>query len=136
VNDIPRGIRNQNPGNIRHGETIWQGQSQYQDDPAYVTFTDPIYGIRAIARILMTYSKDGLNTVSQIIGRWAPSSENDTDAYVESVAKALGVGANTPLSLTSVLPDLVKAIITHENGEQPYTETQIETGIQLAEEDA
>jgi hypothetical protein len=129
---IPRGIKNQNPGNIRSGTADWEGMSPTQDDPEFVQFQGPQWGIRAIAKILLTYEADGLNTVQQIINRWAPPSENDTDAYVQAVAEACGVGANTPINVTQMLPSLIPAIIKHENGEQPYTTAQIEAGIALA----
>jgi hypothetical protein len=130
--NTPRGIRNNNPGNIRRSPTIWQGESQGAGDPDFVTFTDPVYGIRAIARILLTYDRDGLQTVSEIINRWAPRTENATDAYVQAVSTAVGTDEYAALNVPAMLPQLIKAIIEHENGEQPYTDEQIAKGIELA----
>ena len=88
---VPRGIRLNNPGNIKHGDD-WQGMSAEQADPDFITFISPVWGIRAMARTLTTYSTSyGLNTVEGIIGRWAPESENDTASYIAHVASALGV---------------------------------------------
>ena len=72
------GIRNTKPGNIRHSNIHWQGQSSQQTDPAFVQFISPEYGIRALSRLLDTYStKYNLNTVKGIIVRYAPSSDTD-----------------------------------------------------------
>lgn len=129
---IPRGIRNKNPGNIRHGQK-WQGLAEDQPDPSFATFKTPEWGIRAIAKILLTYEKRKLNTVQKIIGTWAPPNENDTDAYVNAVAKSLGVKPNDRLSFTQIiLFKLAKAIIRHENGENPYTDEQIMKGVAMA----
>lgn len=128
----PRGIRNNNPGNIRHGDTIWTGQAVTQPDPAFVTFVAPEYGIRAIAKILLTYERDGLTTIGQVINRWAPPAENDTDAYVEAVCNECAAGANTQVNIHDMLLPLIKAIIQHENGKQPYPDALINQGIALA----
>ena len=87
----PRGIRNNNPGNIRHGAK-WQGlkENSRDLDPAFCVFKNPIYGIRALAKGLLNYKKlYGLNTVRSIISRYAPPNENQTLAYIQSVAKPL-----------------------------------------------
>ena len=68
-----RGLRNNNPGNIRKSATAWQGLSPTQTDASFFQFISPEYGIRALATILGTYMKNyGLVTVSDIISRWAP----------------------------------------------------------------
>lgn len=124
-----RGIRNNNPGNIRHGDK-WRGLSASQPDPAFCTFVAPVYGIRAMVKILRNYRKRGINTVAEIISAWAPTVENDTAAYIKSVCSRTGVGPNDPIEPTN--PDLIKAIIKHENGSQPYSDNTINDGIKLA----
>ena len=52
---MARGIRNNNPGNIRHGGSKWQGMSETQTDDEYIQFDDPVYGIRALAKLLKNY---------------------------------------------------------------------------------
>jgi hypothetical protein len=81
-----RGIRNNNPGNLKHGE-LWQGRSSIQADPIFIQFDTMAWGIRALILTLRTYRhKHGLTTVRGIINRWAPSSDNNNvDAYVEAV---------------------------------------------------
>lgn len=131
---VPRGIRNANPGNIRHSRTLWQGEAAQQPDTDFVTFAAPEFGIRAMAKILRTYQTNGLNTVRKIISRWAPPNENDTPAYVASVAQAVGVNADTPIDLSNdqLMAAIIKAIIRHENGQQPYGDAVVMKGVGLA----
>lgn len=128
----PRGIRNNNPGNIRHGAK-WQGLAEVQKDKDFCTFKSPEYGIRALARVLKTYkSRYGLNTVEGIINRYAPQNENDTSAYIKHIAKELDISPSDEIELTDdELIVLIKAIIKHENGTQPYSTDVIRDGILL-----
>jgi hypothetical protein len=131
----PRGIRNHNPGNIRRSSDPWQGLAERQGDVEFFTFKSPIYGIRALARTLITYQdKHGLRTIRQIIGRWAPPVENNTNAYVRAVAEATDLDADQMLDLHNFdyMFPLTKAIIKHENGQQPYTDAQITKALVLA----
>ena len=76
----PRGVRNNNPGNIIAGDT-WLGRTG--TDGKYVKFKAPEYGIRAMGRVIRTYRKQHkINTISSIIKRWAPPSENKTQKYI------------------------------------------------------
>lgn len=130
---IPRGIRNNNPCNIRRSQTVWQGQVAGVD-PDFVTFDTPLHGIRAGAKILWNYHRlYGLQTIAEIVSRWAPSSENDTASYIAAVAHAMGVAANDNLNLLSgtILAQLIAAIIAHENGQQPYPFAMIEQAAGL-----
>ena len=120
----PRGIRNNNPGNIRWSTIQWRGlvpEGQRTDD-TFCQFVDAYHGLRALALNLHTYwVNDGLHTVRGIIERWAPPSENDTDAYVTTVAERMHVSADADITLADslTLRDLVEAIITEENGLGP-----------------
>ena len=129
---LPRGIRNNNPLNIRYSPAnAWQGQTG--SDGEYAIFEHEKYGIRAAAKLLNRYVNDyGLLTVAQIINRWAPTGENNTNAYINAVASKLNVQANEPLLWPSYAPALIGAMIHHENGAQPYSAAQINQGIQLA----
>lgn len=132
--NMPRGIRNMNPGNLRRTGTPWRGKSIKQTDDAFVQFDSPVYGIRALARVLQTYRGDyGLNTVAEIINRWAPPVENNTGAYVSAVAGAMGVPPGEPLDNSEPTAlALVEAIVNHENGFQPYSTETLLAGIRLA----
>ncbi|MCS3405417.1 structural protein [Pantoea sp. B566] len=119
-----RGIRNNNPGNIRWGDE-WKGlvPEGQRTDKSFCQFKAPEFGIRAMIIILRNYqSKYGLKTITGIIKRWAPPNENDTQAYIRSVAQATGTYADKPIDLTDSrkLFPLLQAIIKHENGSQPY----------------
>jgi len=119
-----RGIRNNNPGNIRWGDE-WKGlvPEAQRTDKSFCQFKAPEFGIRAMIIILRNYqSKYGLKTITGIIKRWAPPNENDTQAYIRSVAQATGTDADKPIDLTDSrkLFPLLQAIIKHENGAQPY----------------
>lgn len=123
-NSGSRGIRNNNPGNIRWGDD-WKGlvSESLRTDKSFCQFTKAEYGIRAMIIILRNYqSKHGLNTITGIIHRWAPTVENDTQAYIDSVAKSTGVPADRPVDTTDsrFMMNLLQAIIQHENGSQPY----------------
>ncbi|MBE6447939.1 MAG: structural protein [Alphaproteobacteria bacterium] len=135
MNQLPRGIRNNNPGNIRYGSN-WQGlnPNSRNIDPAFCVFTSSVYGIRALAKVLINYKKiHSLNTVRQIISRYAPPNENQTTAYIQSVAKQLGVVPDTVINVEErgVLTVFIKAIIRMENGIQPYSDPTIQQGIDL-----
>lgn len=140
----PRGIRNNNPGNIRWGDD-WKGlvPQAKRTDKSFCQFIEIKWGIRALAKVLLNYRKrpglpgvgnSGIDTVKEIISRWAPPNENDTNAYIQSVAKACGVKPDAPIDLMDkeLMLKLVKAIIQHENGVQPYTDVVLLNGIGLA----
>ena len=131
-NNLPRGVRNNNPGNIRYAGIDWLGLATPPSDGAFCIFTEPKFGIRALAVLLRNYKrKYGIDTIAGIINRFAPSNENNTEAYIRQVCKALGRGADESLDTESevVLLPLMCAIIKHENGQQPYTDEQILEGI-------
>ena len=131
---VARGIRNNNPTNIRKGEN-WEGLAEVQDDPAFCVFKDPKWGIRAFCRLMLNYKKlYGIDTVRGIIDRFAPASENNTTSYIEHVCLRLGVHHDESLDLTDMdcMLELCKAIIKHECGIIPYSDKQIKEGIYLA----
>lgn len=125
VEVMPRGIRNNNPGNIEWIEDParrWRGM--IGRDGRYGVFDKVENGVRAIGGELMANFRRGENTVREIISEWAPPPENDTASYVDAVAGALGVGAELPLAV-STIPALTAAIIQHENGVQPFAISDI-----------
>ena len=129
----PRGIRNNNPGNIRHGEQ-WEGLSEVQSDRSFCVFKSPEYGIRAIAKIMISYKRQKYNTPEKIIYRWAPPCENDTDSYTLSVCQAIGAEPDQIIDVCQkdVMLKLIKSIIHHENGIQPYSDETILKSIEMA----
>jgi len=130
-----RGLRNNNPGNIRKTNDQWQGLKQDQSgDLAFFQFIAPEYGIRAMTKLLRNYQKNyGLNTVQDIIARWAPPVENDTGPYVRNVANAVGVAPEDRIDTNDfdTVTAMVNAIIKHENGLNPYSNATIKKGVAL-----
>ncbi|EAM8221391.1 hypothetical protein HKC00_001886 [Salmonella enterica] len=132
--DSARGIRNNNPGNLEYSKTNpWVGQTG--DDGRFAKFETPEHGIRALGRNLLSYQRQGIDTVNDIINRWAPPSDNNnTEAYIQAVCAQLGVTPDQPLDASN--PDTLKAlcasIIQHENGSQPYSDQQLVTGVSAA----
>ena len=136
-----RGLRNHNPGNLRIGAQ-WRGlanvtemTSEQLSELSFCVFISPIYGIRALAKLLMNYQKrHGLKTVRGIIDRYAPPVENNTNSYASHVANHMGIGADERVNLrdTLAMTLMIEAIIQHENGSQPYPHYIIADAILLA----
>jgi hypothetical protein len=134
-----RGYRNRNPGNIDwNPRNKWQGQVGREatgSPPRFAVFESHGYGIRALVSLLTTYQdRHALRTIEGIISRWAPGNENDTEAYIEHVARLTGFDRKDRLDLHTYehAAPLVKAIITHELGGDPYTPAEIDEGLRLA----
>jgi hypothetical protein len=137
-----RGERNNNPGNIDRNNIKWKGMSPDQSgDPRFVVFTDAVWGIRALARNLLSYSTlypegtpGDIDTVREIVNRWAPPTENNTSAYVSHVCKIVGVGPDEQIQIDDpeVMLRLVRGIIKHENGRCIYDEDLLRDGIERA----
>lgn len=133
-----RGVRNRNPGNIDYvPANKWRGQ--LPPDPAiekrFARFDTPENGIRALGKLLLTYQdKHGLKTVKEIISRWAPSSENDTGAYVRAVEASTGTppGAEVDLHSVDTMSAFVAAIIRHENAGYAYPDAVLSEGVRRA----
>lgn len=129
-----RGERNNNPGNLRSSATHWRGEVE-SSDPAFESFESPEAGIRALALVLVNYQRlHGLSTLRQIISRYAPASENDTEAYVRAVAGATGFLPSEPLNLgdADTLRAIVRAVINQENGRVVYQDQQIALAVASA----
>jgi len=129
----PRNVRNNNPGNIRKSKDAWQGKTG--NDGAFVTFDTPQNGVRALTKLLYNYQKKyNLNTITGIITRWAPPSENDTASYIALVASKTGIGADEEINLkanATLTKKFVKAIIQKEGSQAAvdYFDPYIDDGI-------
>ena len=121
----PRGIRNNNPLNIRKGNN-WKGERPNQTDKAFEEFTSMEYGIRAGFKILRNYvtGYNGMinkfNTIEKIIRRWAPPTENATQNYIDFVSKDTGIPARQKLAFSDrkKMVDIVYAMIFVECGQR------------------
>ncbi len=133
-----RGIRNNNPGNIEHNpRNRWQGLDNPPVEGAgrFARFKEPVYGIRAIARLIVSYyNKNNCNTVRKIIERWAPQEENNTAAYINHVCKITDFLPDQEMDFTTYehCKPLVVAIIIHENGFNPYPSSLVDKAMLMA----
>ena len=130
---VPKGIRNNNPGNIEHGDD-WLGLANNQKDARFCTFARPKYGIRAICKILFSYNRRGVNTIAGIVRTWAPPHENPTQRYIENVSNWTGLKEYEKLDLKDedTLVKLCKAIARQENGTIGFKEETYQEGVRLA----
>lgn len=133
LSNEPRGIRNNNPGNIRHGSP-WLGLISPQTDPEFCQFITPEYGIRAMIIILYHYQDQyDLHTISSIISRWAPQNQNNTQQYIKFVSSSMNINSIQKINVhvPSTLFNLLRSIILYENGEQPYDSTTFNNAFTL-----
>ncbi|GBQ07856.1 structural protein P5 [Saccharibacter floricola] len=118
----PRGIRNNNPGNLNYvGQA--GAHNEQGDHGRFAVFSTAEAGLMALRGQLLRYhQRDGLDSISAIISKWAPPAENNTHEYIEGVAHALGVSPDTPLGNFSphLMAGLMQAIIMMENGKNPH----------------
>lgn len=144
---LPRGVRNNNPGNIDYNpRNAWQGQLGVEvgvAKPRFARFDSPENGTRALGKLLLNYrgkdgmpgvGKPGIDTPIEFISRWAPSTENNTTAYAQAIAKRLGVGVRDSIDISNprVLRETIVGIIVHENGGNPYSDQVIDEGVRRA----
>ena len=118
---LPRGLRNNNPLNIRHSKDKWKGRRKTQSDPQFVQFETMAYGYRAAFVLLRTYRvKYGYNTIRKIIKRWAPANENNTEAYIRHVSQWTGIDADKMLAGqdANAWIQIVAAMSRVENGRE------------------
>ncbi|MCM0721617.1 structural protein P5 [Parabacteroides sp. W1-Q-101] len=98
-NELPRGLRNNNPGNIRRNSDVFQGEVNPSRDKEFKQFKNMAYGYRAMFKILSNYyNKYQLNTIREMISRWAPENENNTAAYVSLVSIYAGIAPDALIS--------------------------------------
>lgn len=115
---VPRGMRNNNPGNIEDGPFARSLPGYAGSDGRFAIFSDLASGEGAQARLLQSYVQRGFDTPAEIINRWAPPSDNNpTNAYVNYVARRVGVGPNDRISAEQI-PLVAQAIREFENGGQ------------------
>lgn len=109
-----RGIRNNNPGNIEYGKFA-KSLGATGSDGRFAVFQSMEDGVRAAMQLLESYVARGYDTIRKVIARWAPNSENNTAEYIDSVAKKLGISADSKLT-GDQLSGVAQAIFQHENG--------------------
>lgn len=130
---IPRGIRNNNPLNIRVGNK-WKGEVSHPTDKQFEQFVSMEWGVRAAFIILRRYiQRYGLNTIARIIAKWAPTSENNTRAYVKAVATKVGISPDAQVKYEDeqLMCSIADAMIRVECG-QPIDMAIIKKGYAMA----
>lgn len=138
-----RSVRNNNPGNVRVGAPRQGLMPREQMTPeqaaetAFCVFLTPVWGFRTMAEIFTTYAKkDGVRTVEEAINRWAPSVENNTAAYVQSVCDYTAYKANDPSPFATGnaagQAAFLKAVSIHEAGGWFFQQFDLIAGIQAA----
>lgn len=118
---LPRGYRNNNPCNIRKSPDRFLGEIPDAKDPSFKVFLSMKYGFRAFYKLIKTYNvRYGKKTVSQIISRFAPPTENSTSSYVKVVCGRTGFLPSTEILYTDPLQmvTLACAMAYVENGQE------------------
>ena len=139
---IPRGIRNNNPLNIRRSKDKWKGLKAQQTDSAFVQFESLEWGWRAAFYLLTRtyYHKYRLYTIRKIIEKWAPPNENKTDAYINNVSRLTGIAPDEPIGIPSDQPSrwiaVGRAMAIQENGIDSIDDFAMLRGWQLARADS
>lgn len=129
----PRGLRNNNPGNIRQSSVRYTGEVQPSKDGAFKQFQSMEYGYRAMFVLLHTYArKHGIDTIEKMISRYAPATENHTQKYIDVVSEWSGVPATSHLTTTNaeVMIPIVAAMSRVENGVEAVM-AEVEKGWQM-----
>lgn len=130
---MSRGLRNNNPGNIRRSKVRYKGEVRPSRDPDFKEFSTMAYGYRAVFVLLDTYrSRYGLTTIRQMLNRYAPPTENFTEGYVRFVADCSGVMPDEVIDTRSAkdMIPIVAAMSKIENGVAANIE-DVERGWEL-----
>lgn len=135
--DLPKGMRNNNPGNIRVSSNPWKGKVPFWEntDGSFEQFTAYVWGIRAMIRNLQSYqTQRGLDTVRQIVNTWAPAADNNpTTVYVTYVADRMGISPDARINLFDMptMRAIVRAMAHFENGMEAVTDAQFNYAYSL-----
>lgn len=125
----PRGIRNNNPGNLNFANqegAVLEPRTAFVRSPRFAKFQTMDAGIVALLKQLKLYFSRGIDTVASIIGKWAPPTENVTSAYISYVAQSMRVGKDEPLhDGANNLAELAIAIMHLENGRAVSSYTHV-----------
>ena len=139
---LPRGIRNNNPLNIRRSKDQWKGLADAQTDRAFCQFKSLDYGWRAAFYLLTRtyYHKYRLYTIRTIIRRWAPPGENNTEAYIANVSRLTGIDPDEPIGIPLEKPSrwmmVGIAMAIQENGTDSLDYFAMLRGWEMCRNDA
>ena len=139
---LPRGIRNNNPLNIRRSKDKWKGMKAQQSDAQFVQFESMEWGWRAAFWLLTRtyYHKYRLFTIRAIVQKWAPTIENNTKAYIHNVSRLTGINPDEPIGIPSEQPSrwiaLGIAMAIQETGTESLDYFAMLRGWELCRQDA
>ncbi|MGC0863487.1 hypothetical protein [Pantoea agglomerans] len=129
----PRGIRNNNPGNLN-----FAGQAgatkEGGENGRFAVFESMRDGISALYRQIQLYFSRGVNTIESVVNKYAPADDNNNvQAYIKQLVGATGKQADEKLSGedTETVFKLIRGIINHENGKGYVSDQDILSGIQV-----
>lgn len=129
---LTRGYRNNNPGNIIKSSITWLGKI-FSKDSKFEQFDTMQNGVRALMKLLRSYYyTHKLTTIRQIINKYAPPIENETDAYINAVCREVGIGPDVIFHFYDLVKPLAKAIVKHENGVQAIDEQTYDSAYKSA----
>lgn len=124
---VPRGIRNNNPGNLNYARQVG-ATKEPGEQGRFAVFSTMQAGIAALYRQLQRYLGRGINTIAAIVQKYAPSADgNNVNAYIQALTRKLGVDANARLDPGNIqqMITLMEGIIGHENGAGYLTRADI-----------
>jgi len=130
---LPLGVRNNNPLNIEWNKrNDWDGQLSNSGE-RFARFKNPAYGFRAAAKVLRSYSRQGFTTLEQMINRFAPSHENDTNLYAKNVSEWTNIGQNQVVNVhdNAELAKVIHAMSRMEVGKY-YGLNMAQKGVAMA----
>ncbi len=120
MSQLSRGLRNNNPGNLVKTNIAWQGKVPHDKntDTRFEQFTTMVWGLRAmILDVVGDITKKGQNTIRELISKYAPAHENDTEAYIKGVAKQVGISPDAIIEVKEpIIQKLILAMVKIENG--------------------
>ena len=136
---LPRGLRNNNPGNIRYSSANdWRGKVPYsqnsdynctsgKEEKAFEQFSEYKYGVRAMVVLIKNYIIRGNDSIRSLVSKYAPSTENDTLGYIDFVSEKTGIGVDEKLSTTKrTIKKIVLAMAQKESGSNAISSSQFE----------
>lgn len=130
--DFPRGIRNNNPGNLKmtNPQQGWRGALALSEnsDGVFEQFDSYHFGLRAMLKLMTNKISAGHSSIRKLIEVWAPRTENNTESYISHMESRTGIPQNQPISIydRDRLFLLAKAIEYHENGMEVMSRKQFE----------
>lgn len=137
----PRAVRNNNPGNLRIGQP-WKGLMPHEHmdveqalEDEFCVFENPMWGFRALASVFLHYARhDHITTLRGAIARFAPSSENNTGAYLNAVVNMtrFGPDAAYPFTTPAAMQELCHAVAFHESGGWFFKSADLVAGVNAA----